>query len=379
MKKLKFNGSSLVTGPGSLDYVKELDGRRIFIVTGKSSMFKNGTIDHLKKLFAEADKTCEVYAGVGSDPTPSEVLAGVNAMAEFVPDTVLAVGGGSAIDAAKVMTLLCEYAELTIDDIVRGKAPQARYRIALVAAPSTSGTATETTMAAVLTFPDLNIKVGLKTPAFMPDIAILDGNLTLSMPRRVMVESGMDALTHALESYINKTANDFTKSFSREAVLGLSQFLEASYELGDIDSRQKVLNYQYLAGMGFTNAGLGMDHGIAHAFGGRFGTAHGLLNAVALPYVLKYNIQDGDVLADIEELSISLGEDVIERVENLSEKFGVPRTFKEMGIPEEDFLAEFDELVKNSLEGSTKRNPIPMNEVEMAKVLRSIYYGTIEF
>ena len=222
MKELKFNGNKLVTGPGAIDYIKNLDGQRIFVVTGKSAMFKNGTIDHIKAVFAEQGKTCEVYSGIGGNPTTGEVLSGLAAMKAFDPDTVMAVGGGSAIDATKVMTLMCEYPELTLEDIRGGKAPAERKKLQFIAAPSTSGTASEVTRAAVITFAEENIKVGLKTTAFIPDIAILDGSLTLSMPKHVMVETGMDALTHAVESYINKNNDDFCKFMSKGAVEGLS-------------------------------------------------------------------------------------------------------------------------------------------------------------
>ena len=131
MKELKFNGNKLVTGPGAIDYIKNLDGQRIFVVTGKSAMFKNGTIDHIKAVFAEQGKTCEVYSGIGGNPTTGEVLSGLAAMKAFAPDTVMAVGGGSAIDATKVMTLMCEYPELTLEDIRGGKAPAERKKLQL--------------------------------------------------------------------------------------------------------------------------------------------------------------------------------------------------------------------------------------------------------
>ena len=379
MKELKFNGNKLVTGPGAIDYIKNLDGQRIFVVTGKSAMFKNGTIDHIKAVFTEQGKTCEVYSGIGGNPTTGEVLSGLAAMKAFDPDTVMAVGGGSAIDATKVMTLMCEYPELTLEDIRGGKAPAERKKLQFIAAPSTSGTASEVTRAAVITFTEENIKVGLKTTAFIPDIAILDGSLTLSMPKHVMVETGMDALTHAVESYINKNNDDFCKFMSKGAVEGLCAYLPLSYEKGDVENRQKVHNFQCLAGLAFQNSGLGMDHGIAHAFGGRFGTSHGLLNAVALPYVLKYNARDEAVKADLDELSRMIGADIIKTIEGFNAQFGVPKTFRKMGISEEDFNAHYESLLDNSMKGSTARNPVPMTREEMDKVLKSIYYGDILF
>ena len=351
MKELKFNGNKLVTGPGAIDYIKNLDGQRIFVVTGKSAMFKNGAIDHIKVIFAEQGKTCEVYSGIGGNPTTDEVLAGLAAMKAFDPDTVMAVGGGSSIDATKVMTLMCEYPELTLEDIRGGTAPAERKKLQFIAAPSTSGTASEVTRAAVITFTEENIKVGLKTTAFIPDIAILDGNLTLSMPKHVMVETGMDALTHAVESYINKNNDDFCKFMSKGAVEGLCAYLPLSYEKGDVENRQKVHNFQCLAGLAFQN----------------------------LPYVLKYNARDEAVKADLDELSRMIGADIIKTIEGFNAQFGVPKTFREMGISEEDFNTHYESLLDNSMKGSTARNPVPMTREEMDKVLKSIYYGDILF
>lgn len=131
--------------------------------------------------------------------------------------------------------------------------------------------------------------------------------------------------------------------------------------------------------MAFQNSGLGMDHGIAHAFGGRFGTSHGLLNAVALPYVLKYNARDEAVRADLDELSRVIGADIIDTIEGFNARFGIPKTFREMGISEEDFNSHYESLLDNSMKGSTARNPVPMTREEMDKVLKSIYYGDILF
>lgn len=379
MKALKFNGSEIITGPGSIDKLKEIQAERIFVVTGKGSMFKNGTIGRIEEMFESSGKTWEILSGIGGNPTRTEVEAGTEKMKAFEPDAVVAVGGGSAIDAAKVMTLLCDCPSLTIDEIKGGHAPSRRERIQLIAVPSTSGTASEVTRAAVVTFEEEKIKVGLKTTAFIPDIAILDGELTLSMPKHVMVETGMDALTHALESYINKNNDDFCKMISKGAVEGLCRWLPESFEKADIESRQHVHNYQCYAGMAFQNSGLGMDHGIAHAFGGRFGTSHGLLNAVALPYVLKYNARDPEVKADLDELSRVIGEDIIGKVEALNEQFGVPVSFKDMGISEEDFETYYDSLLDNSMKGSTVRNPVKMTVEAMDLVLKSIYRGEILF
>lgn len=375
MSNLKFYGDEIITGPGTLNTIQAIVGQRVVVVTGKSALFKNGTIKRVETLLQEKNKTYDIIRGIGANPSVADVEAGLIKMKAFIPDTVIAIGGGSVLDAAKVMTLMCEYPELTITAIRNGKAPEKRERIKLIAIPSTSGTASEVTRAAVITFTRENIKIGLKTKAFIPDIAILDGELTLSMPQNVMAESGMDALTHGLEAYINKNADDFTKTMAKGAVTGLLKYLRQSFETGDIKSRQHVHNFQCLAGFAFQNAGLGMDHGIAHAFGGRFETSHGLLNAIALPYVLEYNQSDPQVKEDLAQLSREIGKDIIEEIKDLNKTFGIPISFLAAGIIESEFKESYDELLQNSLMGSTQRNPIKMDAAEMDKVLKNIYYG----
>lgn len=379
MSSLKFCGDEIITGPGTLDAIKKIDGQRIFMVTGKSALFRNGTIKRAEGLLKESNKDYDILSGIGANPSVLDVEAGLIKMKDFNPDVVIAIGGGSVMDAAKVMALMCEYQGLTIEAIKNGQAPEKRERIKLVAIPTTSGTASEVTRAAVITFPEEKIKIGLKTKAFIPDLAILDGELALSMPNGVMVESGMDALTHGLEAYINKNADDFTKTMARGAVEGLIRHLRQSFENGDIESRQHVHNFSCLAGFAFQNAGLGMDHGIAHAFGGRFGSSHGLLNAIALPYVLEYNQQDPAVAEDLERLSRLIGKNIIDEIKVLNQDFGIPSTFQAAGIPEEQFKAHYEELLKNSLLGSTQRNPVKMDAAQMDKVLLSIYYGEKKF
>ncbi|MGL4606116.1 MAG: iron-containing alcohol dehydrogenase [Eubacteriaceae bacterium] len=379
MNELKFYGEKLFIGENALESLRKIEEKRFFIVTGIGSMFENGTIDRVIRILNDENKNFEIYQGIGGNPTTKEVEAGLDQMRAFKPDVVLGIGGGSAIDAAKVMTLLCEYDQLTIEDIRKGTAPQKREKIKLIAAPSTSGTGTEVTKTAVLTFEEEKIKIGLKTEAFIPDIAILDAQLTLSMPKHVVAESGMDALTHALEAYINKNADDFSKTMAGGAAVGIIKYLSASYEEGDFKNRQHVHNFQSLAGFAFQNAGLGMNHGIAHAFGGRFGTSHGLLNAIGLPYVLEYNSHDCDVSNDLNEISRVIGIDVIEKIEEMNQTFGIPKSFKEAGISEESFINHYDDLLEKSLMGSTIKNPVPMNAKEMDKVLKSIFYGNVIF
>ncbi|WP_432664929.1 iron-containing alcohol dehydrogenase [Wukongibacter baidiensis] len=376
MKVLKLNGDKLVTGKGTLDYIKEIKGTRIFIVTGGKSMFDNGTIDRIKNMLDECGKEYTIMSGIKKNPDTDIVNKGVLEMKKFKPDTVLALGGGSPIDAAKVMAVFYEYPNLNFENVLKGSLPEVRKNIEFISIPTTSGTGTEVTKAAVITYRDRDLKIGLKSNAFIPDIAILDPELTMSMPDNVVAETGMDALTHALECYINHNLDDFTESLAKGAIEGLFRYLPISYNEKTIESREKVHNYQCIAGMAFHNVGLGMAHGISHAFGGKYDLGHGLLNGIALPYVLHYNSKDPVVKEKLDYLAKAMKVDsMVEAVRNLNRMLNIPMSFKDAGINEKDFYNDFEELVKNSLKGSTRSNPIDISKEEMEKILKSIFEG----
>ena len=281
------------------------------------------------------------------------------------------------MDAAKVMTVFYENDELNFDNVLEKGLPDKRKKVKLIAIPTTSGTASEVTRAAVVTFKEKNIKIGLKTDAFIPDLAILDPVLTLSMPKHIVAETGMDAMTHAVEAYCNENLDDFTEVMARGAVEGLYRYLPISYQEGTVESREKVHNYQSLAGFAFTNVGLGMVHGIAHAIGGQFNEGHGLINAVALPYVLEYNRQHSKKVADkLNILAKTIGvEDFVMAIRQLNKVLNIPNSFKEIGIKQEDNYDNFTLLLGNALQGSTKSNPVKISEADMKELLKEIYAG----
>jgi alcohol dehydrogenase class IV len=297
-------------------------------------------------------------------------------MEKFKPDLVLAIGGGSAIDAAKVMTLFYDYKDLTFDNILTTDISNYTRKTKFIAIPTTSGTGTEVTKAAVITFKEKNIKIGLKSIAFIPDIAILDSELTMSMPPNIVSETGLDALTHALEAYTNHNLDDFTEVIAKGAIEGLLKYLPKSYNDKSIEAREKVHYYQSMAGMAFHNVGLGMAHGISHAFGGKYNYGHGLLNAICLPYVLNYNQKNDVVKEKLQYLSDVLKTDnVVDEVRKLNKELNIPKSFIELGLSENQFYNDLDDLVLNSLKGSTVSNPVSMNEIEMKKVLIEIFNG----
>lgn len=376
MKTFRFHGDTVAAGPGSLSYLKTLSFRRAMIVTGGRSMFETGVIDQVKELLAPANGEIMVLGGVQKNPTTQDVTKGAAAFSGFVPDLVVAVGGGSAIDAAKAMTLLYEFPHLKAEELADVPLPSRREKTTFVAVPSTSGTATEVTHVSVLTFPEQGIKRGVKAQSLRPDLAILDGTLPMTMPADVAAQTGMDALTHALECAISPLGDEFTDTLSMGAAAGLLRYLPVSCEQGDLDSRQKVHNYQCMAGMAFSNAGLGMVHGIAHAFGGRYNLGHGLLNAVLLPYVLAFNCRNERVKQRLDFLAAVTGAgEVIGQVKRLKERIGIVQTLAQTGIAEETFLKDFEWLAENSLGGSTRVNPIQVSKEEMKTLLKTAYYG----
>ena len=225
MKQLIFGGESLIIGKGSIEYLKNIKKSRVFIVTGGNSMFKNGAIDKILNIFRENNSEVEIFSGIPKNPGTEVILNGVSKMKEFKPDTVLAIGGGSPMDAAKVMALFYENENINFSNVLELKLPSKRNKLKLIAIPSTSGTGSEVTKATVVTFKDIDLKIGIKTDLFIPDIAILDSDLTMSMPPNVVAETGMDAITHAVECYINKSLDDFTEALAVRAVEGLFEFL----------------------------------------------------------------------------------------------------------------------------------------------------------
>lgn len=376
MKKLVFGGKSLITGEGSLEYLNNIDAKKVLIITGGKSMFENGIIDKIDKMFKK--NNCETYiiSGIKKNPDTEQVMSGVEKMREFKPDTVIAVGGGSPMDAAKAMILMYENEYINFSNVLSVELPSERKMVQLIAIPSTSGTGSEVTKAAVITFKKDNIKIGIKTSAFIPDVAILDPSITMSMPDNVVAETGMDAITHAVECYTNNNLDDFTECIAKGAVEGLFKYLPISYKDKTLEAREKVHNYQCIAGLAFDNVGLGMAHGISHALGGMFDLGHGIANAIVLPYVLKYNCRDEVVVQKLKILAKAIeSNDFIEAVKKIDNTLNIPHCLKDAGISENEFKNNLGILIENSLKGSTRANPVKISEEQMEKMLNCIYYG----
>ena len=383
MKKIVLSGKRIVTGAGSLTYLSELSFQKVLIVTGSDSMIRSGVIKRAKELLEKNGAKSIVYSGVPKNPSICDVQKGLEMCREFKPDAVIAIGGGSAMDCAKAILLFYEFPFLNFENVLdynhKGEIPSNRDT-ALICVPSTSGTGSEVTRGTVITDPDKELKVPIMTDCLRPDIAILDVDIVMTMPEKVAAETGMDALTHALEAYTNSNLDDFDEGLCGAAVEGIIRWLPVSCKKATKEAREKVHNYQAMAGIGFANVGLGMVHGITHSFGAVYNMGHGLTNAVILPYVLQYNSRDSVVSEKLKKLSyLCRCQNIIDEIIKMRKELSIPNSFKEAGITEEMYLKKHDILLDHAMLGATNVNPVKVNREEMEKMLRSVFSGNVCF
>lgn len=382
MRKLVLSGKGILTGEGSLLALKDLKYERALLVTGGSSMIKSGVIARAEKYLQMNGTETDLFSGVPKNPSIEDVLKGLVICRKFKPDVILAIGGGSAMDCAKAILLFYEFPYLNFENVLefnkKGEIPTER-KTGLICVPSTSGTGSEVTRGTVITDPEKELKVPIMTDCLRPDLAILDPEITMTMPDHVAAETGMDALTHAIEAYTNHNLDDFDEGLCSSAIIGIMKWLPVSVLDKTLEAREKVHNYQAMAGIGFANVGLGMVHGIAHSFGAAYNMAHGLTNAIILPYVLRYNSRDAVVREKLEELSYRCHcDDIITEIEKMREKLGIPTSFREAGITEEMYREKYDLLLEHAMLGATNVNPVKMTIEEMKKMLNVVYTGNWE-
>lgn len=382
MRKLVLSGKGILTGEGSLLALKDLKYERALLVTGGSSMIKSGVIARAEKYLQMNGTETDLFSGVPKNPSIEDVLKGLVICRKFKPDVILAIGGGSAMDCAKAILLFYEFPYLNFENVLefnkKGEIPTER-KTGLICVPSTSGTGSEVTRGTVITDPEKELKVPIMTDCLRPDLAILDPEITMTMPDHVAAETGMDALTHAIEAYTNHNLDDFDEGLCSSAIIGIMKWLPVSVFDKTLEAREKVHNYQAMAGIGFANVGLGMVHGIAHSFGAAYNMAHGLTNAIILPYVLRYNSRDAVVREKLAELSYRCHcNDIITEIEKMREKLGIPASFREAGITEEMYREKYDLLLEHAMLGATNVNPVKMTIEEMKKMLNVVYTGNWE-
>lgn len=374
-------------GKGCLEEIKHIDGKKAILVLGGGSMKKFGFVDKVLAYLKEANIETILFENVEPDPSVETVMNGAKAMLEFEPDWIIAMGGGSPIDAAKAMWAFYEYPEISFDDlIIPFNFPTLRTKSKFLAIPSTSGTATEVTAFSVITDYAKGIKYPLADFNITPDIAIVDPELAETMPATLTAHTGMDALTHAIEAYVSTLNSPFTDPLAIKAIQMVFDYLPASYEK-DMDAREQMHYAQCLAGMAFSNALLGIVHSMAHKTGAAFSTGHiphGCANAIYLPYVIKYNATIAkNRYADIaRSIGISGSDDecvktLCDKIDAYNVSLNIPKSLQEFGIVEAEFKEKVAKIAELAVgDACTGSNPRPITPAEMEKLLTCCYYGT---
>ena len=377
-------------GKGALEDLKKLQGKKAIVVSGGHSMRKGGFLDRVEAYLKEAGMEVKFFEGVEPDPSVETVMKGAQAMTEFQPDWIVAIGGGSPIDAAKAMWAFYEYPDTTFEDlIVPFNFPKLRTKAHFCAIPSTSGTATEVTAFSVITEYAKGIKYPLADFEITPDVAILDPDLVASLPVKQVAYTGMDALTHAIEAYVSTLHTPFTDALAIKAIEMVVDNLPASYKC-NMDAREQMHYAQCLAGMAFSNALLGIVHSMAHKTGAAFSTGHiphGCANAIYLPYVIKYNAHEPEAKRRYADIARRIGlggvsEDsqvnaLCDLISAYNTKLNIPHTLKEFGIDEAEFKEKVATIAVNAVgDACTGSNPRSITPEQMEKLFTCTYYGT---
>ncbi len=380
MRPMKLAGSELMFGEGSLAYIKTIKAKKVSIVIGGHSMEKSGMLAKVEGYFKETGAETMVIRGVEPDPSFETVLRGRNEMLEFEPDLIVGLGGGSAMDAAKAMWIFYEHPELTqMEDILPPNGfPKLRGKARMCCIPSTSGTASEVSRSIVISDNEKGLKHGVGNMEMMPDIAICDPEVTMSMPAKITAETGMDALTHALEALASNRANYLSDILASQAAQDIMETLPTAYENGnDIKARETMVQASMVAGIAFTNVSLGIVHSMAHTIGGIFHVSHGLADAIILPYIIRYNEQNETAKEVYAKFAKRIGaENLHEAVEALNEKLNIPKCFKEIIPDEEKYMAKLDEMAPLAkADGCTKTNPVIPEIDEFKELFIKVYRG----
>lgn len=392
----------LYHGKNAIEALKTFEGKKAMVCVGGGSMKRFGFLDRIVAYLKEAGMEVQLFEGIESDPSVETVMRGAKAMQDFGPDWIVAVGGGSPIDAAKAMWIKYEYPDVTFEDMCKVFGlPKLRKKAHFCAISSTSGTATEVTAFSIITDYQKGIKYPIADFEITPDVAIVDPDLAETMPKKLVAHTGMDALTHAIEAYVSTANCDFTDPLAVFAIKMIQKDLIGSYN-GEMEKRDSMHNAQCLAGMAFSNALLGIVHSMAHKTGAAFQDCgahiiHGVANAMYLPKVIAFNAKDPIAKKRYGEIVdyMGLGGDdddekikaLIAYLRGMNDKLNIPHCILNYGadsfpvekgfVPEDVFLNRLPEIAKNAIaDACTGSNPRQPSQEEMEKLLKCCYYDT---
>ncbi len=390
----------LYHGKGALEALKTLQGKKAIICVGGGSMKRGGFLQKAEDYLREAGMEVKLFEGIEADPSVETVMKGAAVMQEFEPDWIVAIGGGSPIDAAKAMWIKYEYPETTFEDMCKVFGlPKLRKKAHFCAISSTSGTATEVTAFSIITDYHKGIKYPIADFEITPDVAIVDPELAETMPQKLVAHTGMDAITHAVEAYVSTAHVEYTDALALHAIKMIEADLVKSYQ-GDMAARDSMHDAQCLAGMAFSNALLGIVHSMAHKTGAAFQNGHiihGAANAMYLPKVIRFNAKDPAAakryayIADFMGLGGNTEEEKIElliqALRSMNDDLNIPHCIQHYGegglpaetgiVPEEEFLSKVHDIAANALlDACTGSNPRQPSQEEMEKLLKCCYYDT---
>ena len=356
-----FDSPKIVFGEGALAHLREIEGRRAFIVSDEN-LAELGFVEMVQGQLSKAGMESEVFLEVEPDPSLQTVVRGAAAMSDFRPDWVVGLGGGSCLDAAKAMWVLYERPDLKPEAINPVETLGLRQKARLITIPTTAGTGAEVTWMIVLTDTADERKLGLGSRENMADVAIVDPSLSSGMPPRLTADTGLDALTHAIEGYASAWGNDFSDGLCLKAADLILRYLPLVYDDGTCsEARERMANAATLAGLGFGNSMAGLAHSLAHALGGVFHTPHGRAVGLFLPYTMEYAAREspGRYSQITHHLgfpveSESAGADgLVDVVRDLLRRVGQPASLKEAGIERDAITDRMEKLVENAANEAT--------------------------
>ena len=399
------NPRDLYFGEGARHEVKNLKGKRAVIVSGGSSMRRGGFLDDVENDLKSAGFEVAHIEGVESDPSVETVMSGAAKMSEFQPDWIIAIGGGSPIDAAKAMWIKYEYPETTFEDMCKVFGlPELRTKAHFCAISSTSGTATEVTAFSIITDYQKGVKYPIADFQITPDIAIVDPELTYGMPVKLVAHTGMDALTHAIEAYVSTVASMYTDGDALHAIREIVEWLPKSYN-GDKEARQHMHDAQCIAGIAFSSGLLGIVHSMAHKTGPAFSGGHiihGCANAMYLGKVIQFNARDeraktryAFIAKEILHLEGNTEDELVaalvQKIRDINDALNIPQGIKNYGeggtksetsiIDEKEFFEKAPEVARLAIEDAcTLSNPRKPTQEEMEQLLKCVYFDLpVEF
>ena len=375
----------IAAGEGALEYLKQVEGNRALIVTGKT-VKKMGFADKVTNFLKEAGIGSEVLE-VEPEPSVETVINGAQFARNYEPDLIVGLGGGSNIDAAKAIWVLYERPDLETGSINPFIKLGLRKKARLIGVPTTSGSGSEATWATVITNLAEERKMELANKELVPDIAIVDPELPRAMPRKLVAETGFDALTHAVEAYVATVGNDFSDALAIKAIQLIFKYLRRSYgNREDIEAITKMHMAATMGGMAFSNSDVAIVHALGHVTGGVLHVPHGRAMAIILPYSVEYNAKVKVATQKYAEIAKAVGieaktdnkalEKFVEALRQLRRELEEPASLKEAGIPQEEFEKKLDDLANKAIKSVVLRaNPRPLNLEEARKLFTYIYEG----